>query len=119
MALIRASVFALLLVAVAIFQSAQGQKIGSSCMGCNERISPYDYYLKKSLKIALKLENAENYKVLEILDAKRRAAYGYNYQVKFKAEVPGRDEITCDIGYRDSLINEPLKKIRVYKMDCK
>nr|AQM58342.1 venom cystatin-like protein 2 [Pristhesancus plagipennis] len=113
MSFVRISAFALLVLAVAVLNSAEGKE---ACLGCFEEISPDDATVKKTLNMALSSVNAGNYKILKITKAERQVVAGFKYRIRFKAEVPGKGILKCRISFIDGVAG---KGINVNSMSCK
>nr|AQM58343.1 venom cystatin-like protein 3 [Pristhesancus plagipennis] len=111
MSLLTVTVSALLVLTIAVLNSAEA----GACLGCFNEISVDDKNLKKTLNMALNLANAGNYKVIKILKAEEQVVAGFKYRIKFAAKIPGKGKKICRLSCVH-LLNEPL---RVEGLSCK
>nr|AQM58341.1 venom cystatin-like protein 1 [Pristhesancus plagipennis] len=111
MSLLTVTVSALLVLTVAVLNSAEGR----ACAGCFHEVSVDDKNLKKTLNMALTSANAGDYKVIKIIKAEKQVVAGFRYRIEFAAKIPGKGNRVCRLTCVQ-LIKKPLK---VEGLSCK
>nr|QNH89819.1 venom cystatin 1 [Havinthus rufovarius] len=103
MSFLTVSVSALLVLTIAVFNSAEGR----TCAGCFNEVDVNNKDLKKTLIMALTSANAGNYKILKIIKAEKQVVAGFRYKVEFEAEIPGEGKKVCHLQCVQ-LVKKPL-----------